>query len=62
MLSFKYESSQMIAREKFTGVSPEIIMEKFCCKILLMHVASVTVINEHTELWEVANQLIPGSE
>ena len=52
----------MIAREKFTGLSPEIIMEKFCCKILLMQVASVTVINEHTELWEVANQLIPGSE
>ena len=38
MFSFKYELSQMIAREKFTGLSPEIIMEKICCKIWLLHV------------------------
>ena len=37
MFSFKYELLRMIAREKFTGLSPEIIMEKFCCKIWLMH-------------------------
>ena len=49
----------MIAREKFTGLSPETIMETFRCTIWLMQdrtLFSVTAINEHTELRKVANQ------
>ena len=61
MFSFKYELSRMIAREKFTGLSPEIIMEEFRCNIGWCTWYSVTVIkiNEHAELQEVANQWYP---
>ena len=59
---FKYELPRMIAREKFTGLSPEIIMEKFSCKIWLMHVV-LRFCNKWTH-WtpRSGESMIPGGE